>query len=536
MNQENSMKMYFLRSNVVAEPLINSWYAWSFLVYPPTFARVTKNLHLNVLRSYLKAPKLHETAIKNRALRGGLYVEHQGTIDQIEELVASTESYLSKYIQLSEDIDNLNQLIDNDALGESLNNLYSKLPESLRGTVELTYDLRNNPNFRFIEPYFYKSHWYDESIQSIRLSKQEGDHRPFVLSSPRLASDNSISLKAPFRNKKLDVLFCSRYQPISLDEIKEIAEESQLNSEEFDKFLGFFTTQKFDQPVQPVIEDIRVDFYGHATVLLQNRECSVLTDPIISYDHMKDGRLSFKDLPEKIDYVIITHNHQDHVMIETLLQLRNRIGTVVVPRSSNGTLQDMSLKLMLQAIGFNSVIDISELDSVQIPGGFIKGIPFLGEHGDLAIQSKLAFVVELGNYRSMFAADSNNIDPVLYEKLADEIGELDDLFVGMECVGAPMTWLYGSLYTKKLERKFDHSRRLDGSNSERALTLVETLKPRRVSIYAMGFEPWLTFISSIEFSEDNEAVVECRTLEDMLEKSDIQVDSFQLLLGTGNLR
>jgi L-ascorbate metabolism protein UlaG (beta-lactamase superfamily) len=32
-------------------------------------------------------------------------------------------------------------------------------------------------------------------------------------------------------------------------------------------------------------------------------------------------------LPDVIDYVVLTHNHQDHVLLETLLQLRPFIRT-----------------------------------------------------------------------------------------------------------------------------------------------------------------------------------------------------------------
>ncbi|MDE9553861.1 MBL fold metallo-hydrolase, partial [Xenorhabdus bovienii] len=85
-----------------------------------------------------------------------------------------------------------------------------------------------------------------------------------------------------------------------------------------------------------------------ATMLLQTKNVSIMTDPIVSYPLEGDtNRYTFNDLPEKIDYVVLTHNHQDHVMFETLLQLRHKIETIVVPRSSGGDLQDPSLRLTL---------------------------------------------------------------------------------------------------------------------------------------------------------------------------------------------
>ena len=51
-------------------------------------------------------------------------------------------------------------------------------------------------------------------------------------------------------------------------------------------------------------------------------------------------------------------------------------------------------------------------------------------------------------------------------------GDVDVLFLGMECDGAPLSWLYGPLITKPLDRKIDHSRRLSGSNYERGIDIV----------------------------------------------------------------
>src|SRR5256885_8914577 len=63
--------------------------------------------------------------------------------------------------------------------------------------------------------------------------------------------------------------------------------------------------------------------------------------------------------------------------------IRNRVGQVVVPRNSGGSLQDPSLKLLLNNAGFRNVVEISELDEIGIPTGSITALPFFGEHSDL---------------------------------------------------------------------------------------------------------------------------------------------------------
>src|SRR6185436_19797617 len=120
------------------------------------------------------------------------------------------------------------------------------------------------------------------------------------------------------------------------------------------------------------------------------------SDPVLSYTYENDiSRYTYLDLPDSIDYVLITHNHQDHILFETMLQLRHKIGTIVVPRSSGGALQDPSLKLMLRQIGFANVIELDEMESLDFPQGSITGLPFLGEHADLNIRTKLAYLCRL---------------------------------------------------------------------------------------------------------------------------------------------
>jgi L-ascorbate metabolism protein UlaG (beta-lactamase superfamily) len=240
---------------------------------------------------------------------------------------------------------------------------------------------------------------------------------------------------------------------------------------------------------------------------------SILLDPVLSYTYEADiSRYTYEDLPERIDFVLITHNHQDHVLFETLLQIRHKIGNIIVPLGGSGGLQDPSVKLLLENTGFKDVIELRELDSVYFDGGSITGLPFLGEHSDLDIRSKLAYLVRIGKDSLLFAADSCNIEPILYSHLHREIGDVTALFLGMECDGAPLSWLYGPLLTSKLDREMDYSRRLAGSNCEQGLAIVEQFHCREVYVYAMGQEPWLNHVMSIKYTEESRPIVQSNRL------------------------
>ena len=138
----------------------------------------------------------------------------------------------------------------------------------------------------------------------------------------------------------------------------------------------------------------------------------------------------------------------------------------------------------------------------------ITGLPFFGEHSDLNIQSKMAYSIKLKNHHLLFAADSNNLDASLYDHIFDHIGPVDMLFLGMECDGAPLTCLYGPLLTKSLKRSYDNNRTLSGSNFEKAWSIAEKSNCKEAYVYAMGQEPWLSYITSLEYTPESLQIIE----------------------------
>lgn len=506
--------LYYLKLNVAIEALIDRWYAWSHLVSPATAAMNIKDRHLKIMDSYIKSPKIHAAAIKNPKMLGGPFIDYEGgRTEEIKSLYDHTLNKRSDLLEFGDAIFELNDLLRKVAKGYSLDSLYERVPEVLKGFVELYYDLNNQPNFRFFEYLLYKSKYYDESTQSISLQLVEADNsRSFVLSTPRLDGDHLIHLNIPFKSKVIDELFKMKKVPADYNKIKDLL---GISSDQEALFENFFTKEAPVEFKKYSGDGVRTRYFGHACVLVETNEISILIDPVISYDGYEKEvqRYTINDLPEKIDYVLITHNHQDHVLLETLLQLRHRIKNIIIPSSSKGNLQDPSLKLMFNAIGFKNIIELDEMEAIEMEGCVITGLPFLGEHSDLDVRSKLCYNLELHNdLKILFLADSCNIEPIIYEKVQEIIGDVDVLFLGMECDGAPLSWLYGPLMSEKLEREKDISRRLAGCNFDQGMSLINIFKPKNAFVYAMGLEPWLQFISSIKYTDESRPIVESNKL------------------------
>jgi L-ascorbate metabolism protein UlaG (beta-lactamase superfamily) len=506
----NNEQLY-LRPNIQVEPLIDGWYAWPHLIPPATAARNITERHMKIMDSYINMPLVHANAVKNPKMLGGPFIDYGGKrVDEIRALRDYIKRERAHLIELSAALVELDTTLRGSARGYSLLPLYEKVPAILRGYVELVYDLNNHPSFRLIEPLLYRSRYYDRSQQSVRLSKISNDDRPFVLSTPRLESDDALHLRLPFDSQVIDDLFQLKSSHRPWCEIKEMLQVPDSH----DDLLRSLLTPEAPPPYSPYNgAGVRWRYFGHACILIESQGTSMVFDPVLSYTYENGiSRYTYRDLPDEIDYVLITHNHQDHILFETLLQIRHKIKNIIVPRNNRGHLQDPSLKLIFENCGFRNVVELNELEGIRVGDVSITGLPFLGEHGDLDIHSKMSWLVKLGLHTLLFAADSCNIDPVLYEHLHREFGDVDALFLGMECDGAPLSWLYGPLLSQKLERGMDESRRLAGSNYEQAMNIVNSLNCREAYVYAMGQEPWLNYIMSIKYTEQSRPIMESTKL------------------------
>lgn len=504
------MESFYLRPNVQVEPLFDSWYAWPHLVPPATAARNVTERHLKIMDSYIEDYEIHEAAVKNPRLLGGPFMDFEGNrVDEVRALRDKTLARCAPLLELSAALQELDTMLRERAKGFSLQELYAAVPSALRGYVELVYDLNNQPSYRLLESLLYRSRFFLKSEQSLALSVVGVDERPFVLSTPRLSSPDTLLLDMPFDDERVDRLFHLKRTPAALNAIQEL-----FNGHHDDPLLKTLLTDRAPAPYAGYDGDgVRWRYFGHACILVETREVTMLFDPVISYDYPASiRRYTYDDLPERIDYVLITHDHQDHVLFETLVQIRSRVGLFVVPKNRSGSLQDPSLKMILERIGCRNVLEIGEMEEIPIPGGEITAIPFFGEHADLDIQTKSAYLVRTHGKSLLFAADSCAFDDVLYRHVHSAVGDIDVIFLGMECDGAPLSWLYGPLLTGKLDRRMDQSRRLAGSDFAQAKMLVDTFHPREVYVYAMGQEPWLNYVMSIKYTEQSKPIVESNKL------------------------
>jgi L-ascorbate metabolism protein UlaG (beta-lactamase superfamily) len=86
-------------------------------------------------------------------------------------------------------------------------------------------------------------------------------------------------------------------------------------------------------------DDIAITFINHATFLIQTGGIAILTDPVWSKRvspvawagprRARNPGVPFEDLP-RIDLILLTHNHYDHLDIATLKRLRRSFSPTIV--------------------------------------------------------------------------------------------------------------------------------------------------------------------------------------------------------------
>jgi L-ascorbate metabolism protein UlaG (beta-lactamase superfamily) len=513
----------FLKPMVKLEPLVCRWYAWVHLLSPVQMALHLTFRILPLLKSFATNATVHIAANADPKNYGGPFMDlKMSDLPEVKKLIEETNEKCTDLITLANDLRDLSEQLQEGANGYSLNEFYATLPESLKGLIEFLYDTNDQASIRLFEEFLYDEEAMGHTTEIMLQPIGEGD-RPFFMSTPRLRSPESMSFKMKFDDRRLDMLSSMRTHAASF---ASVARQFEVTEQDMPTFRSFFTAE---HPVskgnQNFVEDgVRMRAFGHACVLLQTKNVSILFDPFVAIESGDDGRLTLNDLPEFIDFVVLTHSHQDHFCAEMLIQLRHRIGRIIVPANNSGAIADPSMKLSLMELGFTRIDTLSSCDRVDVPDGSILSLPFTGEHADLNVYSKHSIALTLLGRTFLFLIDSDGRDIALYKRMMRRIGDVDVLFIGMECQGAPLNWLYEPLLTKPVNRRNNESRRLCGADCERAWNIFGEVKPTSVFVYAMGQDPWMKYIMGLEYEPDSVQLMESNKFLELCTQANVAAE------------
>ena len=99
----------------------------------------------------------------------------------------------------------------------------------------------------------------------------------------------------------------------------------------------------------------------------------------------------------------------------------------------------------------------------------------------------------------------------MYENFREFAGSVDALFVGMECIGAPLSWVYGPILPIKPDHRRSQDRRSNGCNAASALKIAQAVRCKQAFVYAVGREPWVRYLLALNPTDNDIYMTEIAT-------------------------
>ncbi len=197
--------------------------------------------------------------------------------------------------------------------------------------------------------------------------------------------------------------------------------------------------ERYDVPPRTFEGGIRISYIGHATVLLQVDGINIITDPVwskraslfqfIGPKRVIDPGVKFDDLP-KIDLVLISHNHYDHMDKHTIEKLVTRDNPkFIVPLGNDTIIKSFASKVNVEGLDW---FGSSEYESLVI-----NVVPAVHWSSRFVVDRNKAlwsgFVIESSAGNIYFSGDTGFESGKIYDLVRDKFG---DMKLSLIAVGA----------------------------------------------------------------------------------------------------
>src|ERR1700722_11479326 len=215
---------YRIADDIVAQPLVNCWTAWWGLVAPLPGSFTVARSQIPLMVSFIEDPDGHAMAVADPSLQGGSFM---GTpvqrVEEVRNLLNKTRVEFADAIDFAQALSQFGKRMVDEPKGASLVPYYAKLPECLKGYVELVYDYYNRASVRVDEGLLYRSAYYKEDLQSFRIWRLRSDKdRVSFVTTPRLPEESELDWHIRFSDARVDAFFSLDVEPKPWGHIREI--------------------------------------------------------------------------------------------------------------------------------------------------------------------------------------------------------------------------------------------------------------------------------------------------------------------------
>ena len=181
---------------------------------------------------------------------------------------------------------------------------------------------------------------------------------------------------------------------------------------------------------EPLVDDeIRATFVGHATLLVQTAQSTFLTDPVWSSrcspvtwagpQRVHAPGIAFQELP-KIDFVVISHNHYDHLDLPTLSKLEKRDQPeFFVPLGNREWMLNQGLSHVQELDWWGNVRASTGAEITLVPSQHFSGRGLWDR--DKTLWG--SFLIRIGKRQIFFGGDTGYSDH--FKQIAEKLGPVD---------------------------------------------------------------------------------------------------------------
>lgn len=225
-------------------------------------------------------------------------------------------------------------------------------------------------------------------------------------------------------------------------------------------------------------EDVMV-WFGHSSYFLQISGKRILIDPLFSevsspvlfFPKAFEGTCTYQadDIPE-LDYLIITHDHWDHLDYQTVKKLRTKVQKVICPLGVGETLEHWDFSK-------DQIIEMYWGDSQSLDGElFIHCLPSRHFSGRGFIRNKTlwaSFLIKTNNLKLYFSGDSGYDDH--FKEIQKKFGAID--FAMLDSGQHDESWKYIHMMTPDVVQAAQDLK-------------TKILMPSHICKLSLAYHPW----------------------------------------------
>ena len=185
----------------------------------------------------------------------------------------------------------------------------------------------------------------------------------------------------------------------------------------------------------------KFSWLGHSTVLMNTGGLKIITDPvfnraspipILGKPFPYENTTSIEDLP-KINVVILSHDHYDHLDAKAMNKLSNKIDHFIVPLGVKGHLMSWGIdRTKISELDWYETKNYQGVDFTLTPAQHFSGRSFT----DLNKTLWGSWVIKSQDLNLFFSGDSGYSD--IFKEIGKDYGPFDLAFI--ECGGYNSNW------------------------------------------------------------------------------------------------